>query len=277
VLAVAAAALALATPAFAWDHETHRLIARLALDALPPCPLRDFFTRNESELEYFAVEPDRISGRTEKRRHYVDLEMYGRHPFEALDPNRDAMEREWGRARFERNGTLPWTIEGRAAELRRAWRNGDCAHVLELSGYVAHYVGDASQPLHTTVHFDGYRHYYGDRGMHARFESAADRDVDAIGEIARPQVKLVPIASVWNAVIEEIRGAHKRVGFVISADRETRAEVPAHSREFERRLIGLEQGFIAGQVARAASVLGSVWLYEWEQAGRPASCAAAAR
>jgi hypothetical protein len=274
--ALAAAAVTLAAPALAWDHETHRLIARLALDALAPSPLKDFLSRNESQLEYFTVEPDRIPGRVEKRRHYVDLEMYGRRPFEALDPSRAAMEREWGRRRFERNGTLPWTVERRAAELGRAWRAGQCASVLKLSGYVAHYVGDASQPLHTTVHYDGYRDNYGDRGMHARLEGAADSDVAALAASARPRVKLIPITSVWSALVEELRSAHQLVGFVVTADRETRAEAPPASRAFKRKLVALEQGMMASQVARAASVLAAIWFYEWEQAGRPAVCASTA-
>ncbi len=275
--AIAGAALTLSAPALAWDHETHRLIARLALGALPPSPLKEFLDRNESRLEWFTVEPDRIPGRAEKRRHYIDLETYGRHPFEALDPDRAAMEREWGRARFERNGTLPWTIESRAGELGRAWQNGDCAGVLKLSGYVAHYVGDASQPLHTTVHYDGYRDYYGDRGMHSRLEGAADRDVAALAAIAGPQVRPVPLSSVWSAAIEEIGDAHKLVGYVVTADRETRATLPPRSPEFDRRLIALEQGMAASQIARASSVLASIWLYEWERAGRPASCASGPR
>lgn len=276
-VAAAGAALILSASALAWDHETHRLIARLALGALPPSPLRDFLDRNEAQLEYFAVEPDRIRGRAEKRRHYIDLEMYGPHPFDALAPSRAAMERAWGRARFERNGTLPWTIESRAGELGRAWRSGDCARALKLSGYVAHYVGDASQPLHTTVHYDGYRDYYGDRGMHARFEGAVDRDAAAIAAVAPRQVRPVPITSVWNAVIEEIGAAHKLVGFVVTADRETRASSPLRSPEFGRRLIAIEQRMAASQVARASSVLAAIWLYEWERADRPASCASGER
>ena len=36
------------------------------------------------------------------------------------------------------------------------------------------------------------------------------------------------------------------------------------------------QPMIAGQIARAASVLASIWIYEWKRAGSPAACESAA-
>lgn len=148
-----AAALSIAATALAWDQRTHRLIAGLAVGALPASPLKDFLSRNETRLEYFAVEPDRIRGRAEKSRHYIDLEVYGADPISKLDPDEAAMEREWGAMTLRESGSLPWTIESRANELSQAWRRGDCAEALRLSGYLAHYLGDASQPLHTTKYF----------------------------------------------------------------------------------------------------------------------------
>ena len=36
------------------------------------------------------------------------------------------------------------------------------------------------------------------------------------------------------------------------------------------------QPMIAGQIARAASVLASIWIYEWKRAGSPVTCESAA-
>jgi hypothetical protein len=274
--ALFAATLFAAAPALTWDQRTHRLITRLAVTALPPSPLTDFFSRNEARLEYFAVEPDRIRGRTEKVRHYIDLELYGTDPISKLDPDEAAMERKWGALTLSESGSLPWTIKSRANELGEAWRRSDCAEVLRLSGYLAHYIGDASQPLHTTKYFEGYPWYPGDRNLHERLERAADRDAVNLAELARPQVKLQPVTSVWEAEIGEIRDAHSLVKTVIYTDRAARASAPIHTSQFDAALLARERSLIASQVARAASVLGSVWLFEWEQAGRPAACAAAA-
>jgi Zinc dependent phospholipase C len=271
---ILATALSVASPALSWDQRTHRLIARLAIDALPRSPLRDFLIRSETRVEYFSVEPDRIRSRAEKPRHYIDLEIYGSDPISRLNPDQAAMEREWGEAKVRKGGTLPWTIESRANELGGAWRHGDCAEVLRLSGYLAHYVGDASQPLHTTKYFEGYPWYPGDRNLHERLERAADDDAPTLAELARPQIKVEPISSVWESEINEIREAHTLMNKVIYADRAARAATPIRRREFDQELLSRERALIASQIASAASVLASVWLFEWEEADRPGACAA---
>jgi hypothetical protein len=61
-----------------------------------------------------------------------------------------------GARTVEVSSALPWTIDGGAQRVEQAWSSGDCAHAIELSGYLAHYIGDASQPLHTTRYYDGF-------------------------------------------------------------------------------------------------------------------------
>ena len=74
-------ALLYATPARAWDSATHRAIARLAVEALPPSPLKAILSRNEAALEAHSVEPDSVLkaryGKAEERRHYIDMEVFG--------------------------------------------------------------------------------------------------------------------------------------------------------------------------------------------------------
>jgi len=67
------------------------------------------------------------------------------------------MRRRFGYRTLERaRARCHGRFEGVSAQLESAWRRGDCDTVLRLSGYLAHYVGDASQPLHSTVNYDGY-------------------------------------------------------------------------------------------------------------------------
>jgi hypothetical protein len=272
--AVAAVLLAaiLFAPAGArgWDARTHRVIARLAIDGLSPSPLSDFFRTNSRSLQGDAVKPDTVLkrryGQTERRRHYIDLEYFGPHPFSALDPSKTVMEGRYGAALLKRSGTLPWTIERVARQLREAWQADQCARVVLLAGYLAHYIGDASQPLHTTIHYDG---YFADRGMHSRLERAADLDARELFNRARPQVSVAAIESVWSAVIPELRRAHALVGEVVSADRAARNQAPAGSPSFERTLIAEEGALFTRQVADAASVLASAWQLEWQRAGQP--------
>ena len=169
--------LSLALPAQAWDSHTHRLITRLAVEAMPPSEFKTFLANNEARLERFSVEPDsklkKRYGEAEQRRHYIDVDFYGPDPFSRLDPSLAATEARFGAANVERWGTLPWTIEEYAERLgwqlsyqsRGSDDSRDCAALLRFAGYLSHYVGDSTQPLHATSHFDGFAR---DRGAHHR-------------------------------------------------------------------------------------------------------------
>jgi hypothetical protein len=275
VVAVTALAVLIARPVRAWDSRTHRLIARLAVEALPAGSPRATLAANAAQLQEASVAPDEVLrplyGKSEAIKHYLDLEYYGADPFAALNPDIRVMEREYGWRTLERSGVLPWAIEEESADLASAWRGGDCANAIQAAGYLAHYVGDATQPLHSTAHFDGYAQ---DRGVHARLEGAVDYNVWRIEQMARPEVRLAPIASPWDAAIAELHESHPLVQTVINADRAARAETGLRrGAYFDRVLMAEEAPMVARQIAIAASTLGSIWQYEWTQAGQPPACA----
>jgi len=270
-----------APPAHAWDSATHRLITRLAIGALPPSALRNALEASSAALQEYSVEPDSVLkaryGKAEARRHYINIEYYARYsndPFSFLDPDRHAMERRVGLRLMNRAGTLPWTIEDLAGDTARDWRRGNCAEMIRQSGYLAHYVADASQPLHTTIHYDGYSR---DRGIHARIESAVDSRVSTLGAEAAPQVRTVDISGVWTLEIGEMRQSYGLVQAAIDADREARRAGGDGGPQYAHALIEQHGAMFATQLARGASALASIWLYEWKQAGSPDRCTAAVR
>jgi hypothetical protein len=250
------------------------MITRLAIEALPPSALQKFMAHNRARIEDYSVIPDtrlkELYGEAEKRRHFINPEYFGRNSYNALVPDIREMERRYGVNRVRRAGTLPWTIEDVSARIGGAWKTGDCAGVLRLSGYLSHYVGDLSQPLHTTRFFDGY--VPSDRGMHARFELAVDRSNRTIAATARSGIHVQTVNSVWDLVIDGLRESNSHVAEVVEADRAARAESGGDESAYEAVLVRHEQSLIAGRIADSASRLCSIWLYEWEQAGRPAPC-----
>jgi len=262
--------------ALAWDAKTHREITLLAIENLPPSPLKDFFVANEVHLEYYSVEPDilreKYRDESEAIRHYINLEYFGRDPFAALDPDLAAMNKRFGTT-VRRAGTLPWTIEEFSDALKEAWSRGDCAEVLRRSGFLAHYVGDASQPLHTTIHYDGYG---GDRGVHMRIERAVDDNVHILGEATSAHIQLRTEQTPWVAAIEEIRAANSHVDQLLEADRAARNSWHRNRAEYDRELLGRTHDVMVDQIAQAASVLASIWLLEWKQAGSAVTCRTAA-
>jgi len=260
-------------PALAWDAKTHREITMLAIEKLPPSPLKDFFAANQTHLLYYSVEPDvlreKYRDESEAIRHYINLEYFGPDPFAALVPDFATMNKRFGVSTVRRAGTLPWTIEEFSDALKRAWSRGDCAEVLRLAGFLGHYVGDASQPLHTTVHFDGYE---GDGGVHMRIELAVDDNARVLGHAATEHIQLLTNQSPWAAAIQEIRESNSHVDQLLQADRAGRILWPRNRAEYDRALLSRTRAILVDQIALAASVLTSIWIMEWKQSGPNSIC-----
>jgi hypothetical protein len=271
-----ALAIAAAIPgrALAWDSGTHRLVTRVAVRALPDSRPRTFFEANMDRLQQYSVDPDtklrERYGAAETRHYYLDIEIYNS-DWSVLIPDRAAMVRKYGYKTLDRSGTLPWTIEEVAKASEGDWTRGDCDALLRESGYLAHYIGDASQPLHMTIHYDGITP--ADRGVHARFENAVDAETRTLTEPVERDISLAPIDQVWNPVIAEMRQAHGLIETVIDADRYARGH-SSDPEQYRELLMKQQRAMIERQLADAASVLAEVWMFEWKQAGSPHSCGA---
>jgi hypothetical protein len=178
-LAAAAGLVCLVLPspsAYAWGNEGHRLINRLAAENLPADVPE--FLRNKAaieEIEYLGPEPDRWRSPAEPElaaaqapEHFIDLE-----PADALGPlphkrlDFEAMVFAAGQ-RPEKIGLQPWQTEEiweRLKAAMRQYRDLQASHeetrqvedaILFYAGWLGHYVGDGSQPLHTTIQYNGW-------------------------------------------------------------------------------------------------------------------------
>src|SRR5262249_39904695 len=134
-------------------------------------------------------------------------------------------------------GTMPYaaveTYEQMVAGMRRyraARANGADTKLVELEiasymGRLGHYTADGAQPLHDTIHHDGWqganpKNYTTDPRVHGRFES---RFVDAIKLTADDIQKSVPAAVVlpdaFDAVIAHFDDAGTHVEEVYQMDK----------------------------------------------------------
>ncbi|CAG0971046.1 hypothetical protein PHYC_01250 [Phycisphaerales bacterium] len=111
------------------------------------------------------------------------------------------------------------------------------AHQVEMArntamafmGIMAHYVGDAAQPLHTTIHHHGWEGpnpngYSTDRGIHSYIDGGVIRTHRIIADDVRPLCRFedaatdgtpgarnVPGADAWEAVLAELERSFKQV------------------------------------------------------------------
>ena len=216
--ALGALVLAAAVPsqALAWGATGHRLIGTLAAKNLPD-EIPAFLHTPEAiaQIGELAREPDRWrgSGKTHDAErdpgHFVDvsddLTVLGGVSLKALPPTRaeyDTALRGVGATQYKA-GYLPYSIIDGWQQLKqdfaywrvaaagekfaasasdRAWYAADRrlreAITIRDFGVWAHYVGDASQPLHVSVHYDAWGDYPNPegfnttRGFHLRFEGA---------------------------------------------------------------------------------------------------------
>ena len=209
----ALAVLATSTAAGAWGSTGHRLIGRLGVETLPveiPAFLRQ--PGVIASMGELSREPDRSRGAGQPHDedldpgHFQDLEddghTLGGPAITDMPANRDAFSVvvHAGGQDLHKSGWLYYNLidgyeqlakdfaywrvdvvgEKRGATAKeREWYEGD-RKLRELIivrdlGYWSHFVGDASQPMHASVHYNGWGHYpnphdYTQDKIHVPFE-----------------------------------------------------------------------------------------------------------
>lgn len=225
---VAAALLPLISvqAAFAWGLDGHMLINRLAGLALPEDV--PSFLRSESAiaaLEYYGPEPDRWRSRTEPElntaqapEHFLDLEyadlvgplprnrydyvralvaVQAAHPDLTLTAEKVGMQPYQTNELYERLKSAMRDYRGLLAA-KKDTKPVEC-EITFLAGWLGHYVGDGSMPLHTSIQYNGWtgpnpNGYTTEHHIHALFESDYVRanvqtgDVAPLVEAAKPVV-----------------------------------------------------------------------------------------
>ncbi len=237
---VALALLALSTPpGFSWGSDGHRMINRLAIEALPadaPAFLKS--RRAINEIEYLGPEPDRWRSPAEPElnyaqapEHFIDLEtadVVGPLPrrrsdflnllaaYRAAHPAQASVETP------EKVGLQPWQTNEVWERLKAAFREyraQDAEHhdtkpveaaILFYIGWLGHYVGDGSMPLHVSIQYNGWtgpnpHGYTTEHTIHSQFEStyvAANIKPAEVKPLIGP---VQPISDEWTAYLAYLR------------------------------------------------------------------------
>ena len=241
----------------AWGNEGHTYINRVAAEKIPATMPR-FLRRAVVEIAYLGPEPDRWRSPSEfalknaqEPDHFIDLERVswldplpqGRYEFyrklyekRAATPSTDHPDDYLP----ERVGLQPYiTMEvyGRLKAAFREYRQRQAAHqptraveqaIVFYAGWLGHYVGDGSQPLHTTIQYNGWvgpnpNGYTTEHKIHAQFESAyvaaniTAKDfaglVKAPERLDDPFARYVAYLRQSNTLVENVYALEKAGGF----------------------------------------------------------------
>ncbi|MCA9791524.1 MAG: hypothetical protein KC910_07000 [Candidatus Eremiobacteraeota bacterium] len=203
-------------PTLEWGYNGHRLTNAEAFEAIPD-EMPEFFRKGGDRLTGLASAPDRWKMRelphlkdTTKVDHYLSLEQLEGHELpenrfeflrmvehDHLDGGRDPQYvgmLPYRMAELYENLTLDFALWRQSSRLFGAEHPTTLGYqqdALRDAGVLGHYVGDAAQPLHATVHHDGWdaskapnpEHFRTRRGLHSEFETALVNQVANPAEI----------------------------------------------------------------------------------------------
>ncbi|MGA8215906.1 MAG: nuclease [Candidatus Sulfotelmatobacter sp.] len=241
--------------AFAWGNEGHTYVNRVAAQKIP-ADMPRFLRRAVAELTYLGPEPDRWRSPSElqlknaqKPDHFIDLERMA-----WLDPL-PATRYEFYRKLYEKRATttdhpdnylpehvglqpyITLEIFGRLKAAFREYRRLRQLHqptapvehaIVFYAGWLGHYVADGSQPLHTTVQYNGWvgpnpNGYTTEHKIHALFETTyvaqniAAKDfsnlVRAPEHLTDPFQQYVTYLRESNRQVETVYALEKAGGF----------------------------------------------------------------
>jgi hypothetical protein len=248
--------------AWGWGSDGHMYVNRVAAEKLPP-DVPAFLRNAVAELTYLGPEPDRwredsdpALKSAQEPDHYIDLERIawldrlpeGRYGFyQKLYEKRAQTKDNPDDYLPERVGLQPYIVMeifGRLKSAFREYRQVRDHHqptdfiehkIVFYAGWLGHYVADGSQPLHTTIHYNGWvganpKGYATRGGIHAEFETAyisrniAATDfaklVHAPEHIADPFGAYMQYLKSSNGLVERVYELDKAGGFREAGSRE---------------------------------------------------------
>ena len=268
---------------FCWGFYGHKKINNYAVFLLPPQMLVLYKTHIDFITDH-AVDPDmrRYAIAQEGARHYIDIDHYGKYPFDALPRKwNDAVEKFSGDT-LQAHGIVPWWVQTMLYRLTDAFKEKNQAKILKLSAEIGHYIDDAHVPLHANSNHNG--QYTNQQGIHGFWESRvpellADKEWDFF--IGKADYIKDPGNFIWQRVLESAAAAdtvlryEKELSEQFPADQKfsfeerngvlTRQYSSAYTKAYDIKL----KGMVERRMRMAIYSVASFWYTAWVNAGEP--------
>lgn len=270
-----------------WGTFGHEHINGAAVLALPDS-VRTFFFNHMDYITQESTVPDlrkyTMLDKSETPRHYIDLEKFG--IIDSIPGNFAEASIKYKPEFLNEFGILPWYIQDMMDKLTKAFKGKRKTEILFLAADLAHYIGDAHMPLHTTINHDG--QLTDQRGIHALWESRLPEMFGpAYNYHAAQAVYIKDIQkNTWNLILH----SHKLVDSVLLTDKRLRKQFSKEEifkldkkKEIKKNKFNqnfftdfyAEQyhealnGMVEHQMSAAISAVSSYWYTAWVNAGKP--------
>lgn len=272
--------------AWSWGAEGHLYVNRVAAQHIPDDMPR-FLRRAVSEITYLGPEPDRWRNSAtlalksaQEPDHFIDLERVAwldplpqvRFEFyRKLYEHRAAVTDHPDDYLPERVGLQPYIvmeIYGRLVSSFHQYRQLREQHqstaavehaIVFYAGWLGHYVADGSQPLHTTIHYNGWvgpnpNGYTTEHGIHAQFEStyvAQNITAKDFVQFVHPPERL---SQPFTQYVDYLRRSNKLVENVYMLDKAHGFTGKGSAEAFD---------FTTHRLAASAQMLLNLWYTAW--------------
>jgi hypothetical protein len=275
-----------------WGTHGHELSGRAAAMKLPAETPR-FFRNAANQLAYLNPEPDRWRSRDESNLdkaldsaaapdHFLDLELVPPAAFNAVNRHDFTAELIKAGQKPTTTGFVPFRILELFQRLRvefRLWRAEKNSNrrrwieqrIINDAGILGHYVTDVANPLHTTIHYNGwsgdnpkgYTTFTRENGIHYRFEELYVQTHiqlnDALPLIGAARVIEKPREEIWNY----LRASNTLVEQLYILDKQE---------PFDDKTVSLEhKKFVSARLAAGAQMLRDLWWTAWVTSAQPAT------
>jgi hypothetical protein len=273
----------------AWGTWGHQHINRAAVFALPDSMRVFFFNHIDFITEEAGIADIRkytMNDKAEPDRHYIDLEAYGKSPFDSLPKTWSEAEKKYGDSTLYKNGILPWYSQEMMQKLTDAFKIKRVDEILFLSADLGHYIGDGTMPLHTSLNHDG--QLTGQPGVHGFWESQLPELFGDSYNLHVDNARYIPdVASeIWNI----IRESHGLADSLLWVEKRLHGSFPQnkiyktdssgkvvktiygqqiHTFDYAKAYHDSLHGMVEKQMRLAIQEISDLWYTAWVNAGRP--------
>ena len=268
---------------YSWGFYGHERINYFAVFLLPP-EMMVLYKPNISFLQEHSADPDkrRYAILEEGPRHYIDMDHYGKFPFDSLPRNwKDAAEK-FTADTLQAHGIVPWHILIMMNRLTKAFRENNFVSIMKNSAEIGHYISDAHVPLHTSSNHNG--QYTNQRGIHGFWESRvpellAEKEFDFfIGKAAYIES---PSDYMWQRVMESAMAVdsvlqfEKKLNNKFNEDQKYSFEnrngktIRQYSSNYTKTYDRMLDGMVERRMRLSIFSVASFWYTAWVNAGQP--------